>query len=278
MTRPYIGKTIVELEAIFAARKADQNELKRLSEELKHRNVPRAVNLLAKVKAAKDGSNAEQESPKQEANAARPYIGKTIVELEALFAAGAADRDTLQRLSQELTHRKVPKAVNLLARIRAAIKTPGSHQEPPSQDHAARKKAAPSSEEPTHKTVPCKACGQVLRVPLTTGTFSCPSCKTKFKATFDDGVFSLVFANPTTENPQAKDLDDKPMTLDDAYALFEANDATPWETIEGKRRKLLQQYHPDKVASLGPKLRALAEVEGKRINVAYRMVQQARGY
>ena len=87
-----------------------------------------------------------------------------------------------------------------------------------------------------------------------------------------------MFAHSAKESPQAKGVDDEPITLGGAYALFEANEATSWESIEGKRRKLLQQYHPDKVASLGPKLRAVAEAEGKRINVAYALIRQARGY
>lgn len=211
----------------------------------------------------------------------RPYFRKAIGELDALFAAAAADPDELKRLSEELTHRHVPKAVNLLARVKKAIEAIKAGQEPPKQDNSTQnteKQAAPSSEEPTHITTSCKVCAQKLRVLLTTGTFSCPACKTEFKATFEDGVFALVFAHPAKESPQAKGLDDEPTTLGGAYALFEANEATSWEFIEGKRRKLLQQYHPDKVASLGPKLRAMAEAEGKRINVAYALIRQARGY
>lgn len=276
MTRPYVGKTIVELEAIFAAGKSDPAELKRLSEELKHRHVPKAVSLLAKVKASAGGSSTKQEPPKQSSSdVARPYIGKTIVELEGIFAVGATDPRELQLLAEELAHRKLPKAVSLLAKVKAAVADPGAGQETRSDDNGTHKKASSSSEEPTHKTVPCKVCTKPMRVPLTTGTFNCPSCKTEFKAAFEDGVFSLLFANPAKENPQS--TGDRQMTLADAYALFEASDATPWEAIEGKRRKLLQQYHPDKVASLGSKLRAVAAVEGKRINIAYALVRQARG-
>ena len=41
--------------------------------------------------------------------------------------------------------------------------------------------------------------------------------------------------------------------------------------------QLIQQYHPDKVAALGLKLRAVAEEEGKRINKAYDMLRKLRG-
>lgn len=36
---------------------------------------------------------------------------------------------------------------------------------------------------------------------------------------------------------------------------------------------LVKQYHPDKVATLAPKLRALAEQETKEINEAFRLVR-----
>ncbi len=67
------------------------------------------------------------------------------------------------------------------------------------------------------------------------------------------------------------------MTLGDAYELFHADKGTAWEEIELIRRKLIQQYHPDKVAALGPKLRELAEVEGKRINIAFALLRKDRG-
>lgn len=276
-TRLYLSKTIVELEDLFAASKTDLDTLKRLAQELKHRNVPRAVKLLARVKAAADGTSVGKEPPERNNSGARPYVGKSIIELEALFAAGVAEPGELERLSQELTHRKVPKAVSLLAKVKATAEALASGTAAPKQGASTQKTAAPSNDEPSHKTVPCKVCTQKLRVPLKTGTFSCPSCKAEFKATFEDGVFSLVFAHNAKEKPQTQGPD-VAITLDDAYVLFDASEETPWEAVEAKRRKLLQQYHPDKVASLGPKLRALAEVEGKRINVAFALIRQARGY
>lgn len=42
------------------------------------------------------------------------------------------------------------------------------------------------------------------------------------------------------------------------------------EEIHAAYKKLISQYHPDKVASLGPDLRALAEEKSKLINSAYR--------
>lgn len=47
--------------------------------------------------------------------------------------------------------------------------------------------------------------------------------------------------------------------------------------IRAAYRSLMSQYHPDKVASLGPELRELAERKSRAITQAYREVMRARG-
>ena len=42
-------------------------------------------------------------------------------------------------------------------------------------------------------------------------------------------------------------------------------------------KALISQYHPDKVASLGPELRDLCERKSKEINIAYDQAMQERG-
>ncbi|MGU3657527.1 MULTISPECIES: J domain-containing protein [unclassified Methylobacterium] len=48
--------------------------------------------------------------------------------------------------------------------------------------------------------------------------------------------------------------------------------------IKTAYREAIKGYHSDRVATLGPKLRALAEEESKRINVAYDAARKARGF
>ena len=50
------------------------------------------------------------------------------------------------------------------------------------------------------------------------------------------------------------------------------------EEIRAAYRRLMSQYHPDKVAALGQELRDLAERKSKEIGAAYAMAMQARGY
>jgi DnaJ-class molecular chaperone len=47
-----------------------------------------------------------------------------------------------------------------------------------------------------------------------------------------------------------------------------AADASP-EEIRSAYQRLIRQYHPDRVADMGPEIRALAEKRAKEINAAY---------
>jgi DnaJ-domain-containing protein 1 len=50
------------------------------------------------------------------------------------------------------------------------------------------------------------------------------------------------------------------------------------ETVRAAYVQRMREYHPDRVAGLGVKLRALAEEETKRINEAYRFFRQRLGF
>lgn len=55
--RPLMQKTVGELETMFSTAPTDSNVLGQLSNELKHRNVPRALALYQKVQKALDGAH-----------------------------------------------------------------------------------------------------------------------------------------------------------------------------------------------------------------------------
>ena len=60
-----------------------------------------------------------------------------------------------------------------------------------------------------------------------------------------------------------------PEPVEDPYTLLGLTPGASFEEARAARNVLLQQYHPDKVAGLGPKLREVAEAETKRINAAF---------
>ncbi len=61
-----------------------------------------------------------------------------------------------------------------------------------------------------------------------------------------------------------------------AHVVLGVNSGASREEITAKYRELAQMYHPDKVASLAPEFRELAELRMKELNAAYReMLKQA---
>ena len=71
----------------------------------------------------------------------------------------------------------------------------------------------------------------------------------------------------------------KPGEREDAY-YYEVLGLTPSATEDEIRqayRKLMMQYHPDKVATLGPELRQTASEKSKAINEAYMIIERRRG-
>jgi DnaJ-domain-containing protein 1 len=60
------------------------------------------------------------------------------------------------------------------------------------------------------------------------------------------------------------------------YDVLEVAPDASIEQIEYAYRRLVAQYHPDKVATLGPELRALAERMTAELNVAYDAARKAR--
>lgn len=72
----------------------------------------------------------------------------------------------------------------------------------------------------------------------------------------------------------------KPGERDDAYyfgVLGLTPDAGEAE-IKKAYRDLMRQYHPDRVATLGPELQAAASKKSMEINEAYHIIERRRGF
>jgi DnaJ-domain-containing protein 1 len=61
------------------------------------------------------------------------------------------------------------------------------------------------------------------------------------------------------------------------YEVLGVAPTAPPNEIRAAYRRLMSQYHPDKVESLGVELRELAERKSKEIGAAYRMGMQVNG-
>lgn len=61
------------------------------------------------------------------------------------------------------------------------------------------------------------------------------------------------------------------------FRILGVNESAGKEEIASAYKAKIRQYHPDKVASLGPELRELAEIKSKQINAAYDYALKLRG-
>ena len=90
------------------------------------------------------------------------------------------------------------------------------------------------------------------------------------------GVIHLVLNKPRAPKPQPP-AQPQPVIAPDWTRVLELPADASLEDIREAYRRLMSQYHPDKVASLGRELRELAEAKTKEIGLAYQDAVAERG-
>jgi DnaJ like chaperone protein len=73
-----------------------------------------------------------------------------------------------------------------------------------------------------------------------------------------------------TQEEQSKPKSNSKPQVSGTYTVLNVPTNASKEEITSAYKKLAQQYHPDKVASLAPEFKELAEKRMKEINAAYR--------
>ena len=185
---------------------------------------------------------------------ARPLMKYGIGQLEEMFSRGKADPEVLKQLEYEPRHRKVSRAVTLLAEVQAAmyLAPPVGVPQPLAALHPAPQQR-PLWERPAAPPATLATQSEVSHRPET------PSRS------------PVTPASVEPSNPPAL-----AMPLDSAYKLLKATVASTWESIEQTRRQIVQQTHPERLRSMSADRRTQALAEAKRINAAYAMLSQAR--
>ena len=64
----------------------------------------------------------------------------------------------------------------------------------------------------------------------------------------------------------------------DPYSVLGANEMDSEEEIKKKHKQMVMQYHPDRVAHLGPELKELAAKKTTEINGAFAAIRRIRGF
>lgn len=191
----------------------------------------------------------------------RPLMQQGVGQLEALFASSRADLKVLKQLEHELQYRQVPRAVALLAEVRAAMC--GATSAPPLIAAPTRPPTlipAPPPQQPTLWKRP------PVPPPVTVAP---PVVQPRPAALVTKALEAPAAAKPSPPAMPA-------MPLEDAYKLLKATTGSTWESIEQTRRQLVQQSHPGRLKSMSAERRAQALAEAKRVNAAYVVLSQAR--
>ena len=113
--------------------------------------------------------------------------------------------------------------------------------------------------------IDCPACAAKLRLPTATGKLkvTCPNCKDKLEVRLMASGHVHVYQRVPDKPPRHSKAEDDP------YVVLQVSPTATVQEIKSAFRKRMQEYHPNRVASLGVHLRALAEEQTKQINRAY---------
>lgn len=196
----------------------------------------------------------------------RPLMRHNIAQLEELFVASKADEMTLKKLEHELGFRQVPRAVALLTKVQGTLHgAAGASQAlpPPAELSPRPKKPQPelwdSSPAPAIATATPSA-----PVP--------PAVRIAPTATAKPATAPAEALNPTSGPAIPVPV----MSINDAYKVMKATAGSTWGAIEQTRRQLVQQAHPERVATMSAEQRAQVQAEAKRANIAYAVLLAVR--
>jgi DnaJ-domain-containing protein 1 len=167
----------------------------------------------------------------------RPFLRHTIAQLEELFVNSPTE-ETLKSLEEELRNRQVPRAVSLMAKIRASVA---------------------GSDSPNTFVLQPAFSQPVL--------FTAPSAETP-KAK----VPPPIQTPPRPVVPEQIET----MILEEAYKTLRVTASTSWPEIEEARRQLVQKAHPDNLAELSTEKRTAIQTYAKLANVAFAVLHKSK--
>lgn len=127
-----------------------------------------------------------------------------------------------------------------------------------------------------NKTILCLECSQKIRVaiPLAGDVIKCPTCTTRMQIFLEDnGEISLSkLGSGRKDTPDYSDS-----SVRSSFEALGLSMGASSREVRVAYKKRMSEYHPDKVANMGDKLKALADEETKKINAAYALLKEA-GY
>jgi hypothetical protein len=208
-----------------------------------------------------------------------------VTELKEIFVKSQSDLKALKQLEQELQHRQVPRAIELLAQVKsvmaAGVASSASTSAVPSVISVIKDKSRSSSS-------PRVADLFSSTEPAADGPASTQSGKHSSSlgnsGNTVHGLDAVATPKPNTTGketgeslPRAVVAEETPhVSLSEAYKLLKATPTSPWESIELLRRELVQQSHPQLLKSMSADLREQSFQKARRVNAAYAVLSRDR--
>lgn len=127
----------------------------------------------------------------------------------------------------------------------------------------------------------CPSCGQKIKImlPIAGDIARCIRCSAKFRISIDANGY--IYITLSSGRQQKEDIhSDSSIEVDgveECFAILEVDYKAEPSQIKSAYRKKMMEYHPDKVAKLGARLKQVAEEESKRLNAAYAILKE-NGY
>lgn len=114
----------------------------------------------------------------------------------------------------------------------------------------------------------CPSCHRKIRVPLPLPgkICKCVSCEHKFQMLSDK--HGTIYIYCSNNDPHYEE-----MSFEMSFEILEIEYPANQDQIKQAYKVKISEYHPDKVALLGEKLKQVAEYESRRINAAYRILR-----
>ena len=85
---------------------------------------------------------------------------------------------------------------------------------------------------------------------------------------YDMGLFN--------RRPPPREAAPKPTRVGDPYAVLGVSPSASEAEIEQAYRRMISEYHPDRVSNAAKEIRALAEKRAREINSAYEEIKRLR--
>jgi DnaJ-domain-containing protein 1 len=180
----------------------------------------------------------------------RPLMQLGVGQLEEMFAKAKADPKVLKQLEQELQYRQVPRAVTLLVDVQAAM-----HGDP---------LATPPTAAPSQQPV-----SPIASPPVQPSLWEQRPALATPAATSVVGQHQSIAPAVDLSVARPRSPPSPSMPLEDAYKVLKTNAGASWESIEQKRRLLVQQSHPSILRPLSDVKRTRVLANAGRVNAAY---------